>query len=78
MIGTRIDNNITNRLLTVPLDSLLAGFRQRPGEQAWSVPNTRAATRQSDGSSGPGRRDQKSREALTTKYSGRSTIRNVG
>ena len=35
MIGTRIENSVTNRLLTVPLDSLLAGFRHRPGEQAW-------------------------------------------
>jgi len=35
MIGTRIENSVTNRLLTVPLDPLLAGFRHRPGEQAW-------------------------------------------
>ena len=35
MIGTRIDNNVVHRLLAVDTDGLLAGFRHRPGAQAW-------------------------------------------
>ena len=33
MIGTRIDNNVIQRLLVVDTDGLLAGFRHRPGAQ---------------------------------------------
>jgi DUF1680 family protein len=34
-LGRRVLNNERNRLLRVDEDALLAGFRRRPGEQAW-------------------------------------------
>lgn len=34
-LGDRVARNATNRLLQVNEDALLAGFRKRPGEQAW-------------------------------------------
>src|SRR4051812_28608253 len=34
-LGQRIDANEQNRLLNVDEEELLAGFRQRPGKQAW-------------------------------------------
>lgn len=34
-LGTRVTNNWRNRLLQVDEAELLAGFRQRPGRQAW-------------------------------------------
>jgi hypothetical protein len=34
-LGTRVDANITGRLLKVDEDELLAGFRKRPGVQDW-------------------------------------------
>jgi uncharacterized protein len=34
-IGARIDANVANRLLVVDTEPLLAGYRKRPGEQAW-------------------------------------------
>ncbi len=34
-LGRRIDINESNRLLVVDTKPLLAGFRQKPGEQAW-------------------------------------------
>lgn len=34
-LGERVQNNEKNRLLIVDEDDLLAGFRQRPGKQAW-------------------------------------------
>lgn len=34
-LGERVQNNARNRLLVVDEDDLLAGFRNRPGKQAW-------------------------------------------
>lgn len=34
-LGERVQNNEKNRLLVVDEDDLLAGFRKRPGRQAW-------------------------------------------
>lgn len=34
-LGKRVENNEKNRLLRVDEDALLAGFRGRPGKQAW-------------------------------------------
>ena len=34
-LGERVQNNAKNRLLVVDEDDLLAGFRNRPGRQAW-------------------------------------------
>ncbi len=34
-LGERVQNNEKNRLLVVDEDDLLAGFRNRPGKQAW-------------------------------------------
>lgn len=35
MLGARIDASTINRLLEVPTDRLLEGFRKRPGRQLW-------------------------------------------
>lgn len=35
MLGARIDASTINRLLAVPTDRLLEGFRKRPGRQLW-------------------------------------------
>ena len=35
MIGTRIQQSATERLLAIDMDQLLEGFRHRPGGQAW-------------------------------------------